>query len=116
MTIEDLQEICSRLAGVTEDIKWEEHLCFNVGEKMFLVTNPDKFPASASFKVKPEEFDELSAREGFSPAQYVARYKWVYLNDISKLSPKDWEYYIHQSYELVAAKLTVKLKKELGLI
>jgi hypothetical protein len=36
MNSEDLQGICEKLKGVTEDIKWEDHLCFNVGKKMFL--------------------------------------------------------------------------------
>jgi hypothetical protein len=43
MQIEDLQKICKSFHGVTEDIKWENHLCFNVGEKMFLITAPDKY-------------------------------------------------------------------------
>ncbi len=115
MKIEDLQSICKPLKGVTQDIKWEDHLCFNVGEKMFLVTSPDSVPVSASFKVSDEEFDELSVKKGFMPAPYLARYKWVHLDDITRLSKKQWEKYIPQSYQLIASKLPSKTKKTLGI-
>ena len=116
MTIEEMQAICQQLKGVTEDIKWNDHLCFNVGNKMFLVTSPDQVPPTASFKVTDEEFDELSAKEGFMPQPYMARYKWININDINRLSAKEWEFYIKQSYKLVASKLPMKIKKEIGFV
>ena len=39
MEIEDIEKICKSFKGVTEDIKWEDHLCFSVGEKMFVVSS-----------------------------------------------------------------------------
>ena len=116
MTIDTLQDICLKLPGVTQDIKWEDHLCFNIGEKMFLITSPDKFPATASFKVTPEEFELLIGKDGFSPAQYLARYKWVYVDDIGKLNLNEWKKYVNQSYKLVSSKLPTRTKKELGII
>lgn len=116
MTIEELQKICKELKGVTEDIKWEDHLCFNIGEKMFLVTSPDAVPQSASFKVSDEEFDELSQKEGFMPAPYLARHKWVHLDDLNRLTKKQWENYVTQSYNLISSKLPAKLKKQIGLV
>ncbi|MFD2248292.1 MmcQ/YjbR family DNA-binding protein [Pontibacter ruber] len=115
MTIEDIQTICLELKGVTEDIKWEDHLCFNIGGKMFLVTSPDNVPVSVSFKVPDEEFEELIATDIFTPAQYLARYKWVYVDDIRKVSKAEWERFARQSYALVAAKLPAKLRRELAL-
>lgn len=116
MSIEELQNICKKMKGMTEDIKWENHLCFNVGEKMFLVTSPDTIPHSASFKVSEEEFEELSQQEGFMPAPYLARYKWVHVDDIHRLSKKQWEYFIEQSYKLISSKLPTKIKKQIGII
>jgi predicted DNA-binding protein (MmcQ/YjbR family) len=114
MTVEDLQGICKKFKGMTEDIKWEDHLCFNVSGKMFLVTSPDAVPVSASFKVSNEEFDALSSKPGFMPAPYMARHKWVHVDDIARMSKKQWEHYVKQSYLLVASKLPAKTKKELG--
>jgi predicted DNA-binding protein (MmcQ/YjbR family) len=115
MNIEELQSICRKLKGVTEDIKWENHLCFNVGNKMFLVTAPDAIPHSASFKVSDEDFADLTSQEGFIPAPYLSRYKWIHVDDINRLNKKQWEYYIKQSYQLIASKLPPKAKKEIGL-
>lgn len=113
MNIEDLQEICEQLNGVTQDIKWEDHLCFNVGGKMFLIISPDSIPHTASFKVSEEDFEELCDKEGFIPAPYLARYKWVYLDDINRFNKKDWEKYITLSYNLIFSKLPVKIKREI---
>jgi predicted DNA-binding protein (MmcQ/YjbR family) len=112
MNIEELQSICRKLKGVTEDIKWEDHLCFNVGNKMFLVTAPEAVPHSASFKVSEEDFADLTSKEGFIPAPYLSRYKWVHVDDINRLNKKQWEYYIKQSYQLIASKLPAKTKKK----
>jgi len=114
MTTEDIQQICRALPSVTEDIKWEHDLVFSIGGKMFCVVGLDQSPVTASFKVTDEEFDEMSSRPGFKPAPYVAKYKWVFIEDIKKMKKTDWKQYIQQSYDLVKAKLPAKLKKQLG--
>ncbi|HLF62509.1 MAG TPA: MmcQ/YjbR family DNA-binding protein [Saprospiraceae bacterium] len=115
MHIEDIHKLCSSLPAVTEDIKWEHDLCFCVGGKMFLVVGLNSTPTMASFKVADEEFEEIAARDGFMPAQYVARYKWVTVDDINRMRKSEWKHYIQQSYQLVSAKLAKKMKKELGI-
>jgi len=115
MTIEDLQSICHQLPGVTESIKLEVHLCFDVSGKTFLFTHPGGVPPSASFKVPPEQFEEISAKDGLEPQPYVARYKWVLARDISRLSKTEWEHYIKQSYDIIAETLPLKTRKGLGL-
>lgn len=115
MNIEDLQQLCTSFPHATEDIKWGNDLCFCIAEKMFCVAGLNQLPTSASFKVTPEEFDELTARNGIIPAPYVARYKWVLVEDIRTLTYKEWQHYIDQSYTLVSEKLSPKIKKQLGL-
>lgn len=110
MTLEAIQKICNSFPAVTEDIKWADHLCFNTGGKMFLITSPDQSPVTASFKTSEEKFNELTEQEGFMPAPYLARYKWVWVDDISRLSSKDWKELLRLSYELVKAKLPKKRK------
>jgi len=102
------------LPGVTEDIKWGNDLCFSVGGKLFCVAGLET-PFKCSFQVKDEEFEELSSQEGFMPAPYMARAKWVLVTDAPKLNKKEWEKYIRQSYELKKMKLTKKIRKELGI-
>ena len=114
MAIEEIQIICKTFSGVSEDIKWEDHLCFNVGGKMFLVTAPDSLPISASIKVSDEDFELLPQRDGIIPAPYMARYKWVHLDDINRFSKSEWEHYLKQAYQLVFDKLTAKAKREIS--
>jgi predicted DNA-binding protein (MmcQ/YjbR family) len=115
MTIEILQTICMQLPGVTEDLKLGDHLCFNVGGKTFLFTGPDSVPATASVKVPDEDFEETLQKECFSPQAYIGHYKWVHIADINCLTHHEWEFYIKQSYRLIAEKLPGKIKKEIGL-
>jgi len=116
MNIEELQQICTSLPHVTEDVKWGNDLCFCIGGKMFCVAGLNQSPTSASFKVLDEEFEEMSTKKGFIPAPYVARYKWVLAEDINTLSAKEWQHYVTQSYTLVKDKLPAKVKKELSLL
>jgi len=87
---------------------------FSVGDKMFCAASLEP-PFSCSFKVPDDEFDEISFRNGFTPAPYMARAKWVLVTDPSKLNKKDWERYLKQSYELIKTKLTKKLREQLGI-
>ena len=114
MDIEQLQKICLALPGVTEDVKWEHDLVFSVGGKMFCVASLEP-PFTCSFKVLDEEFEELSNREGLVPAPYMARAMWVMVKKASVFSRKEWESRIRLSHELVARKLTKKMRTELGL-
>ena len=68
MNVEDIQAVCKKLNNVTEDIKWSNDLVFSIGGKMFCVVGLNQSPATASFKVKEEDFDEMCSRAGFKPA------------------------------------------------
>lgn len=107
MNIETLRSICKKLPDVTEGVKWGADLCFMISEKMFCVTSLEG-PFTASFKVTDEEFGEMSEKPGIVPAPYVARYKWVLVQDPKVLNKKEWEFYVTQSYNLVKAKLPKK--------
>ena len=111
MTLEAIQRICKQFDAVTEDIKWENHLCFNIGGKMFLITAPDSSPVTASIKTNEEKFNELIERDGIIPAPYLAKHKWVYLDNINRLSSKEWKELLELAYQLVKAKLPKKKKK-----
>lgn len=113
MDIETLRRVCLALPHATEDVKWGADLCFCIGEKMFCVTGLQG-DFGVSLKVKDEEFDTLTETDNIRPAAYVARYKWVSIDNPARFTQKEWEHYIRQSYELVKAKLPKKLLKELG--
>lgn len=112
MNIEALRELCLGLKGVTEDVKWDNDLCFLIGGKMFCVTNLEG-ASRISFKVPEGDYDELSVSKGVIPAPYMARNKWVQVHTWDRFTDAEWEFYLKQSYGLVKAKLTKKLQKEL---
>src|SRR5690349_13748540 len=114
MTIAEIREICLSFPAVTEDIKWENHLCFNIGGKMFLVTAPDNVPVSASFKTSNDDFEVLPNRAGFIPAPYMAHNKWIFVDDINRFSGKEWETYLRKSYNLILSKLSLKFQREVA--
>ena len=113
--IETLQNFCRGLKGTQEDIKWGHDLCFTIGTKMYCVTGVDG-PFGTSFKCSDEDYAALIERDGIIPAPYMARNKWVMVQKQSALSSEEWKSYITKSYQLISAKLTGKVKKELGLV
>jgi len=112
MDLETLRQYCLAFKGVTEDIKWENHLCFSVMNKIFFIGSLDEIPMKASIKVTDEEFDELIARDGIIPAPYMARNKWVKVEQ-DAFSDSEWKSYVKKSYDIIKAKLPKKVQKEL---
>lgn len=111
MNFEKAADLCRSFPGVTEDIKWETNLVFSVGEKMFAVTDTDV--NGFSFKVDDDRFLELTDRPGIIPAPYLARAKWVYVENAKAMGDKEAAELLRRSYELVFAKLTKKLQREI---
>ena len=62
------------------------------------------------FKVKPEEFTELTERDDIVLTPYMARNMWLTVQQFNKLRPAEWEQYLRQSYELIRAKLPKKVQ------
>ena len=75
-----------------------------------MVTTPDNIPVSASFKTNGEVVNDLIERTGFKPAPYLAKHKWVFVNDISRLSKREGQQFVRQSYNRILSKLPKKKK------
>jgi predicted DNA-binding protein (MmcQ/YjbR family) len=114
MDFEAAKVLCRSFAGCTEDIKWGADLVFSVGEKMFAVTGNATPAEGMSFKVEDDRFLELTDRPGIIPAPYLARAKWVHVSREADLSDQEAAALLRRSYELVLAKLTKKLQREIA--
>src|SRR4051812_31863824 len=112
MTTEKLRDYCLSFPGATEGVKWEDHLCFMVGEKMFCVTGMTD-NSTVAFKASDEAFEELIERAGIIPAPYMARNKWVSVQKRNSLRGAEWKEYIRDSYELIKSKLPKKIQASL---
>ena len=113
MDFEKAKALCRTFPGCTEDIKWGCDAVFSVGLKMFAVARHED-ASGMCFKVEDERFLELTDRPGIIPAPYLARAKWVYIERADALDDREAAALVRRSYELVFAKLTKKMQRELG--
>ena len=108
-----LEEFCRGLPGVTEDIKWADHLVFSVGGRMFVSFNEDA-GVPMGFKCSDDDFDRLPKKKGIIPAPYAARFGWVSVLQRSALSQAEAKKQVRASYDLVVAALPRRVREELG--
>jgi predicted DNA-binding protein (MmcQ/YjbR family) len=114
MSFAALKKHAASLPGATTDIKWGADWVASVGGKMFFAGGAEPGPwSSCSFKVDDHRFLELSGLPGLAPAPYLARVKWVQLKDPKALPLADLKALVTRSHELVMAKLSKKLQREL---
>ena len=113
MDFEAAKDVCRSFPGCTEDTKWDHDTVFSVGAKMFAVTNKEAPARGFSFKVEDERFLELTDRPGIVPAPYLARAKWVFVTPDARLDDDEFAALLRRSYELVFAKLTRKLQRDI---
>ena len=109
MDIQGVQAICRELNGTTEDVKWGNHLTFNVCEKMYTIVGVNEgSPNTLCFKSTAEQAEQLIQLDGLVRAPYLGRYHWVLLEHLDALGPPVLAEYIQDSYRLVVSKLTKK--------
>jgi predicted DNA-binding protein (MmcQ/YjbR family) len=111
---DDLLAFCRTLPGATEDVKWGDHLVFSVGDKMFAMFDVGESDL-LRFKVSEGVFPILTREAGISPAPYLARQSWIMLEHTRVLPREEIQDLLRESHELVASKLTRKLRRELGI-
>jgi predicted DNA-binding protein (MmcQ/YjbR family) len=114
LDFEKAKALCRTFPGCTEDIKWGADAVFSVGGKMFAATASEVPSKGISFKVEDERFLELTDPPGILPAPYLARAKWVYVESADALDEREAAALLRRSYELVFARLTKKLQREIG--
>jgi predicted DNA-binding protein (MmcQ/YjbR family) len=66
-----------------------------------------------TFKCTPEEYAELTERDGVIQAPYFAKNQWVALETPHALRATEWEERLQRSYALVVEKLPKKLRASL---
>lgn len=85
---------------------------WSVGGKMFCVL-PDDASTGQCFKVPDEDFLALTDRPGIKPAPYLARARWVLLDDLKTMPEAELMTAIRGSYALIKAKLPRKTQREI---
>lgn len=107
MDLETIREFCLGLPGSTEDIKWDDVLCFMVANKIFLMcllTSPHQI----NLKCEQDEFGDLVSRDGVQQASHMARGQWIELGSPEVMSQDELQARILKSRSLVISKLPKK--------
>ena len=105
-------EFVSRLAGVTLHEQWEA-LVAKVGGKVFALCGDSE--GGIVFKVSDLAFAGLTSLDGVGQAAYFAKGQWVNVARGADLPARDIRAYLTESHSIIAAKLTRKLRAELGI-
>jgi predicted DNA-binding protein (MmcQ/YjbR family) len=113
-SVESVRNICLGFPRATEQIQWGYDLVFKIGGKMFAITPLEPSPVFVTFKVTDESFAEPGERPGIIPAPYLARAKWVALEQADALSPRELASLLRLSYDLVLAKLPKKTRERIA--
>lgn len=116
MRLETLLKYCATFPHATQEVKWGNNLTCCVHTKMFAVFVLDEKnrPIRLGFKADPDRFLELTDREGFVPAPYLARAKWVAVVEDKALSDAEAKALLRTAHELIVRKLPKYLQKEIA--
>ena len=113
MTAAEFDKACRALPGATMDVQWGDDHVYKVGGKMFAVTG--SAGGSFSFKASDIAFEALTESGRGKPAPYLARAKWVWFGDLAAMESDEVADWLKTAHGLIAAKLTKKVRAELGL-
>ena len=108
-----VRDFCLGLKAVTMDHPFgEHHDAYRVGGKMFCMVGEQ---GGISFKVSDIAWEVLTESGHARPAPYMARNKWVNLPRIDDWPDDELAEHLAIAHSIVAAKLTRKARRELGL-
>jgi predicted DNA-binding protein (MmcQ/YjbR family) len=118
MTRESYDAFCGSLPGATSVVQWGDASVWKVGGKVFAIGGWfEGLEFAATFKCSEISFHILNGLPGMRPAPYLASrgLLWMQRIDARSVSDADLEAYLGQSYALVAAGLSRKARRELGI-
>lgn len=114
MNIEQFQEYCISLPGVTEEFPFgEQTLVYKVKGKIFALSNIDNFE-SVNLKCDPENAVELRERyDSVTPGYHMNKKHWNTVDVHSNIPNKLLLQWIRDSYDLVVKSLPKKDRESL---
>lgn len=115
MTLETFCSFCLSFPHVEETTPFgPEVLVYKIGGKLFALTTPEDFPATANLKCDPERAIELRDRyEDILPGYHMNKKHWNTVTLGGAVPDKLLRELITHSYDLVLASLPKKVRAEL---
>ncbi|SCA57742.1 conserved hypothetical protein [Candidatus Terasakiella magnetica] len=117
MTRDEFDTYCAQLTAATHVVQWGGASVWKVGGKIFAlapIVEEGSFQ-KISFKVSDFAYEILTQQQGIIPAPYLARAKWVQINSDDTMSEADLKSHLRDAHEIIASKLTKKMRAQLGL-
>ena len=118
MTRKEFNEFCAGLTATSHVVQWGGSDVWKVGGKVFAICGgaANSVPG-ITFKTSPIVYELMRGTPGLRPAPYLASRGMTWLQRHSLPGPSDEEMreYLTRSYELVAAGLSGKVRRQLGL-
>ncbi len=118
MSLDDYNGYCGSLLHATHVVQWGGAHVWKIGGKVFAIGGwSEGDELAVTFKVTELGFEMLKDQPGLRPAPYLASrgFSWIQMYEEPGLSEDELKDYIKGSYDLVAAGLTKKKQKELGI-
>lgn len=120
MTPKDYNAYCASLPATTHVVQWGNSDVWKVGGKVFAIGGLAEGGSGVfvTFKVTPESYEILKEQPGLRPAPYLASrgMSWIQHYAAPGLDDEGLKAYIAKSHELVAAGLSKKKQRDLGLL
>lgn len=117
MTRDEFNTFCAALPQTTHVVQWGNADVWKVGGKVFAICGWADGADAFTFKVTELGYEVLTDMPGLRPAPYLASrgMKWVQHYAAPGLSDTELRKHIEASYDMIVAKLTKKLRTELGI-
>ena len=118
MTLDEYNAFCASLPRTTHVVQWGDAHVWKVGGKVFAIAGWSRDDElGVTFKVSALAFDILKEQDGLRPAPYLASRGMTWIQRVAAEAMDDdaLRDYLAESHRIVAAGLTRKLRRELGL-
>ncbi len=108
---------CGSLKATNHVVQWGDSSVWKVGGKIFAICSTwgEGSHNRISFKCSDLGYTILCEQDGIVPAPYLARAKWVQIEDPGAMSDDELKRYIETAYVIVMGKLTRAQRADLGL-
>ncbi|WP_323783583.1 MmcQ/YjbR family DNA-binding protein [Thalassovita sp.] len=117
MTRDGFNRFCTGFPATSHVVQWGNADVWKVADKVLAICGWADGRDAFTFKVSKLAFEVLSDQPGLRPAPYLASrgMSWIQHYDAPGLSDPELRQHIEASYGLVAAGLSQKKRRELGI-
>lgn len=116
MTRDEFDQYCGSLKSTTNVVQWGGSSVWKIGGKVFAIhSGQDEDAHTMSFKCSELNYQILTELDDIQRAPYLTQGNWIQITSEKAMNNQDIKDYIKDSYAIIAAKLTKKLRAELGI-